>query len=99
MLARGKLARMPLRIATFNLKDFFVPRSDAERGVAVAKFANITSNLRRANADVVALQEVGDVQQLERLVSDLSDLGYGAPVAGTPDKRGIRVAILSRIPV
>jgi hypothetical protein len=90
---------MPLRIATFNLKDFFLPRSDAERGVAVGKFANITANLRRANADVVALQEVGEVQQVERLVNDLSDLGYAAPIVGTPDKRGIRVALLSRLPV
>ncbi len=90
---------MPLRIATFNLKDFFLPRSDAERGVAVAKFSNIAANLRRANADVVALQEVGEEQQLERLVNDVADLGYGAPVLGTPDKRGIRVAMLSRIPV
>ena len=53
---------MSLRIATFNLKDFFVPRSDAERSVAVGKFANISANLRRANADVVALQEVGEEQ-------------------------------------
>lgn len=90
---------MPLRIATFNLKDFFLPRSDAERGVAVAKFSNVTANLRRANADVVALQEVGEEQQLDRLVNDLSDLGYGAPVVGTTDKRGIRNAILSRVPV
>jgi endonuclease/exonuclease/phosphatase family metal-dependent hydrolase len=90
---------MPLRIATFNLKDFFLPRSDAERGVAVAKFTNITRNLRRANADVVALQEVGEEQQLDRLVQDLADLGYGAPVVGTPDKRGIRNAVLSRLPI
>jgi endonuclease/exonuclease/phosphatase family metal-dependent hydrolase len=90
---------MPLRIATFNLKDFFLPRSDAERGVAVAKFANIAANLRRADADVVALQEVGDPQQVERLVHELSELGYGIPVFGTADKRGIRCAILSRLPV
>lgn len=91
---------MPLRIATFNVKDFFLPRSDAERGVAVAKFANITTNLRRANADVVALQEIGEEQQLERLVQDLApDLGYGAPVVGTADKRGIRCAVLSRLPI
>ena len=90
---------MPLRIATFNLKDFFLPRSDAERGVAVAKFSNVTANLRRANADVVALQEVGEEQQLDRLVQDLADLGYGAPVVGTPDKRGIRNAVLSRRPI
>jgi endonuclease/exonuclease/phosphatase family metal-dependent hydrolase len=90
---------MPLRIATFNLKDFFLPRSDAERGVAVAKFSNVSANLRRANADVVALQEVGEEQMLERLASDLADLGYGTPVIGTADKRGIRNAILSRVPV
>jgi endonuclease/exonuclease/phosphatase family metal-dependent hydrolase len=90
---------MPLRIATFNIKDFFLPRSDAERSVAVAKFANITANIRRARADVVALQEVGEEQQLDRLVKDLADVGYGSPVVGTADKRGIRCAILSRIPV
>ncbi len=90
---------MSLRIATFNLKDFFLPRSDAERSVAPGKFANIASNLRRARADVVALQEVGAEQQVERLVKELSDLGYGAPVFGTADKRGIRCAILSRLPV
>jgi endonuclease/exonuclease/phosphatase family metal-dependent hydrolase len=90
---------MPLRIATFNLKDFFLPRSDAERSVAPGKFANIAANLRRANADVVALQEVGEEQQVERLVSELSDLGYGAPVVGTADKRGIRCAVLARLPI
>lgn len=90
---------MSLRIATFNLKDFFLPRSDSERSVAPAKFANIAANLRRANADVVALQEVGEEQQVERLVKELADLGYGAPVNGTADKRGIRCAILSRLPV
>lgn len=90
---------MPLRIATFNVKDFFLPRSDAERAVAIGKFRNIAMNLRRANADVVALQEIGDQQQLDRLVKEVSDLGYGTPVVGTPDKRGIRVAILSRLPI
>ena len=90
---------MSLRIATFNLKDFFLPRSDAERSVAPGKFANIAANLRRAKADVVALQEVGEEQQLDRLVKEVADLGYGAPLVGTTDKRGIRCAILSRLPV
>lgn len=90
---------MSLRIATFNLKDFFLPRNDAERSAAPGKFANVAANLRRANADVVALQEVGEEQQLGRLVKDLADLGYGEPVVGTTDKRGIRCAILSRLPI
>src|SRR5690242_16703444 len=92
-------ATMSLRIATFNLKDFFLPRNDAERSVAPGKFANVAANLRRANADVVALQEVGEEQQLGRLVKELADLGYGEPVVGTTDKRGIRCAILSRVPI
>jgi endonuclease/exonuclease/phosphatase family metal-dependent hydrolase len=90
---------MPLRIATFNLKDFFLPRSDAERAVSPAKFANIVGQLTRANADVVALQEVGEPAQIERLVAQLGGLGYGPAVLGTADKRGIRCAILSRLPV
>ena len=90
---------MSCRIATFNLKDFFLPRNDAERSVGPGKLVNLADNLRRANADVVALQEVGEEQQLDRLVKAVPELGYGAPVVGTTDKRGIRCAILSRLPV
>lgn len=91
---------MALRLATFNLKDFFLPRSDGERATFEAKVANVARELRRAGADVVALQEVGAPELLDRLVTrELADLGYGAPVVGTEDKRGIRNAILSRLPV
>jgi endonuclease/exonuclease/phosphatase family metal-dependent hydrolase len=91
---------MALRLATFNLKDFFLPRLDADRAVVEAKVANVAANLRRANADVVALQEVGSPELLDRLVGrELPDLGYGAPVIGTEDRRGIRNAILSRLPL
>jgi endonuclease/exonuclease/phosphatase family metal-dependent hydrolase len=91
---------MSVRIATFNLKDFFLPRAEEERALVEAKVANVAANLRRANADVVALQEVGEQEHLGRLVTkELGDMGYGAPVIGTPDKRGIRCAILSRLPI
>lgn len=91
---------MALRLATFNLKDFFLPRNEAERAVVEAKVGNVARDLRRANADVVALQEVGAPELLDRLVgAELADLGYGAPVLGSQDKRGIRNAILSRLPV
>lgn len=91
---------MPLRIATFNLKDFFLPKRDSERAVVEAKVTNVAANLVRANADVVALQEVGEEEHLRRLVDkELAALGYGAPVFGTADKRGIRCAVLSRLPV
>lgn len=91
---------MALSVATFNLKDFFAPRRDAERAVVEAKVANVAANLRRASADVVALQEVGTPALVERLVTtELADLGYGAPLFGAEDRRGIRNAILSRLPI
>lgn len=91
---------MPLRVATFNLKDFFAPRGPEEEPILERKIANLTASLTRANADVVALQEVGAPELVERVCrSDAALLGYGEPVVGTPDKRGIRNAILSRHPV
>lgn len=91
---------MPLRIATFNLKDFFAPRNAAEGPIVERKLANLAASLRRANADVVALQEVGAPELVERVrTKDAPDLAYGEPVFGTPDRRGIRNAILSRLPI
>lgn len=89
-----------MRIATFNLKDFFAPKTDVERAVVPTKLDNVARDVLRADADVVALQEVGETEHLEAfLASHLGKAGYGAPVFGTADKRGIRCAILSRLPV
>ncbi|MBX3259179.1 MAG: endonuclease/exonuclease/phosphatase family protein [Labilithrix sp.] len=90
---------MALRIATFNLKDFFSARKEGEKAVVEAKLSNVAESLRRARADVVALQEVGSLDLLDRLVKALPEQGYGAPVVGSEDRRGIRNVILSRLPV
>lgn len=91
---------MSLRIATFNLKDFFLPRVPAEAPVVDAKVAYVARELTTADADVVALQEVGEPALLERLLTgEARALGYGPPVVGTEDRRGIRSVILSRVPV
>lgn len=90
---------MGLRLATFNLKDFFSARREQERGIVEAKLANVAASLRRARADVVALQEVGSPELLDRLLQEVSELGYGAPVIGSEDRRSIRNVILSRLPV
>jgi endonuclease/exonuclease/phosphatase family metal-dependent hydrolase len=88
-----------LRLATFNLKDFFLPRKDEEKKVVEAKVANIAKALERADADIVALQEVGEPSLVERVVQNVGALGYGVPLFGSQDRRGIRNAILSRLPV
>lgn len=86
-----------MRIATFNLKDFFLPKNEGEEPIVDAHVANIAAQLRRADADVVALQEVGEEEMVGRLFAGLP--GYGPPVVGTADKRGIRCVIASRLPV
>ena len=89
---------MALTLATFNLKDFYLERG-FERELD-AKLGWTAAMLLRMNADVVALQEVGPVETLEALLARMpSRGGYGAPVMGTPDARGIRCALLSRVPV
>ena len=85
-----------LSLATFNLKDFF-PQPPHDFAPKVACVAEM---LARVDADVVALQEVGAPDTLEALLSRLDRRGgYGAPIVGTADARGIRCALLSRVPV
>jgi len=83
---------MPLRLVTFNVLDLFAPLADAKR-------ASVARMLRRANADVVALQEVGGRAPLEAVLADVADLGYGAPLLGTADARGIGNALVARAPL
>lgn len=90
---------MSLRLATFNLKDFFLPRVESERSVVEAKVANVVSSLRRANADILALQEIGSPELVDRVISETPELGYGPAMYGSEDRRGIRNAILSRRPI
>ncbi len=87
---------MPLSLATLNLKDFF-PQPPHDFAPKVAWVAEMVA---RVDADVVALQEVGPPETLEALLARLDRRGgYGDPVIGTPDARGIRCALLSRVPV
>lgn len=89
-----------LRIATFNLKDFFKARGPDEEAVVTEKVANVAQEIRRSRADVVALQEVGSTELLSHMLGgELAAMGYGAPVLGTVDRRGIRNAILARVPI
>ena len=91
------------RAATFNALDFFTPQPrHADRfGEKLAWTADL---LARLDADAIALQEIGDADVLDRLVAALNAriANPGAPyvsIVGTADQRGIRCAILARVPV
>jgi len=91
---------MGLRVATFNLKDFFDPRSGGEVGIIEAKLASVATLLRQADADVVALQEVGSKTLVARLFDqELRDMGYGAAHLAPADRRGIGCGLVTRLPV
>lgn len=91
---------MTLRIATYNMLDFFEPAPELPATFLEEKVAFAANALRRADADVVALQEVGsDALALRLARTELAALGYEHVVFAPPDRRGIRNAILSRLPV
>lgn len=80
-------------VATFNVKDLLVP-ADRESGWWKAKLAEIASRIRRSDADVVALQEIGGQPALDALLEVL-----GAPwrgIAAPSDERGIACAVIAR---
>lgn len=90
---------MPFTLATYNVLDLFDAPEVLTRAHLDAKLTHLASVLAQANADVVALQEVGSAQVVRELIARLPQLGYGEPVVGTADARGIRCAVVSRLPV
>jgi endonuclease/exonuclease/phosphatase family metal-dependent hydrolase len=86
----------PFTLATFNVKDLFDAKDDAGRVHLDAKLACLAGMLESADADVVALQEVGSLEVTRALCARAARLGYGEPIIGTKDARGIRCAVIGR---
>lgn len=83
---------MPLAIATYNLKDFFaIPRVPAD--LFPRRVAYLSSRILASGATLVALQEVGESDALDALLAALG--ASWTAIAGTPDERGIRNAIIT----
>src|SRR5580658_7284540 len=91
---------MPLSVATFNVKNLLPPASESERAVLPEKLAFIAAALAECDADVVGLEEVGSAELVGAAVERMRpSAGYGEPWMGPADARGIRCALLSRLPV
>lgn len=93
---------MTLSIATYNVLDLFDPDpADLEGPAAMAeKLSYLAKKIDELDADVVGLQEIGSERLLEELTERLSSAkGRYARVVGTPDARGIRCALLTRLPI
>ena len=99
-----------VRFVTWNVHDLFdeidqlTPPSDADTVLAPAeveaKLQRVGDVLRRLDTDAVVLQEVENLELLERLThGPLAGLGYEAALAEGRDPRGIDVGLLTRLPI
>jgi endonuclease/exonuclease/phosphatase family metal-dependent hydrolase len=88
---------MALSLATFNVENLLDPRTEPERARLADKIAWIARMIDACDADVIGLQEVGTLP-LVRAVLDrtAAPRGWGEPVLGTADARGIRCALVAR---
>ncbi len=89
---------MGLVLATYNVLDLFDPENDEQRARLRKRIGLIAERLAPHAPDVVALQEIGSEAVLDELARALGG-GFQPPVVASPDKRGIRNAILSRRPI
>jgi endonuclease/exonuclease/phosphatase family metal-dependent hydrolase len=90
---------MTLTLATFNVKDLLEPRSERARALLGLKLDWIARMVKACDADVMGLQEVGPPDLLDAVLTRIGDPRYGTPVVGTADARGIRCALISRLPL
>ncbi len=89
-----------LTLATFNVKDLFVPAPGAApelHALWQAKLKDVALRIQRSCADVVALQEVGGQAGLDALLAVLGAPWLGA--CATPNARGIANAMVSKLPL
>jgi endonuclease/exonuclease/phosphatase family metal-dependent hydrolase len=92
-----------LRIATYNVKDLFEANVVGDEAHVEAKLSFLAGVVARADADVLGFQEIGSeallLALLDRVPPSADHGAYGKPIFGTPDARGIRNAIATRLPV
>jgi endonuclease/exonuclease/phosphatase family metal-dependent hydrolase len=82
-------------VASWNVENLF---STGEFAATIGpKLDGIVSTVLDHDVDIVGLQEVGDQQALDELLPRLGQDWHGV-LSTHPDHRGIRVAVVSRLP-
>lgn len=90
-----------MKVMTWNVENLFRPGNGSDQTaqeVYAAKLEGLAATINAQAPDVLALQEVGDLDALEDLVARLEG-DWQRRVSARPDQRGIRVAWLSRHPI
>lgn len=89
-----------LTVGTWNLENLFCPGDEggpSSEELYDAKLTVLAMTISTFAPDVLAVQEVGNPQALADLVKRLDGTWHGELVS--PDGRGIRVGVLSRLPL
>lgn len=87
-------------MGTWNVENLFRPGADAgpdTAAVYAAKLDALAATITALAPDVLAVQEVGAPQALTDLADRIG--GHWQTVLAEPDRRGIRVGFLSRLPL
>ncbi|WP_248965060.1 endonuclease/exonuclease/phosphatase family protein [Sphaerisporangium perillae] len=88
-------------VGTWNLENLYRPGGEfgpRDEAAYQAKIAALAGTLAGIGPDVLGVQEVGDPDALADLVAALGGEWHTA-LSRHPDARGIRVGVLSRLPV
>jgi endonuclease/exonuclease/phosphatase family metal-dependent hydrolase len=90
-----------VRIATWNVENLFLPGGDGPKTQADydTKLDGLTQTILGAKVDAVAVQEIGQPEPFQDLVSRLG-VGWAGVLSMLPDvHRGIRVGVISKLPI
>lgn len=88
------------RVMTWNVENLFLPSDDGgpdDEAPFLQKLASLVAVIDQEAPDILALQEVGSPEALDRLQTELTHKLPHAEL-GDPDNPGIRVALLSATP-
>jgi hypothetical protein len=89
------------KVMTWNVENLFrpgAPSGPPSQAVFDQKLDGLASVIESQSPDALAVQEVGDPAALDDLVARLSG-SWHQQVSSHPDRRGIRVAWLTRAPI
>ncbi|MCT9930231.1 endonuclease/exonuclease/phosphatase family protein [Planotetraspora sp. A-T 1434] len=88
-------------VGTWNLENLYRPGGEyGPRDMAAyeAKLKALSGTIAQVGPDVLGVEEVGDPAALDDLVA-LLDGEWHVALSGHPDARGIRVGVVSRLPL
>jgi endonuclease/exonuclease/phosphatase family metal-dependent hydrolase len=100
LLCSSAFAGQSFRVATYNVEGYLLKATQHRKAKPAIARAKVRESIRAAQADVVALQEIGGVEALDELRGSLKaegcDYPYWEHVPGADTN--IQVSVLSKFP-